>query len=158
YNAYILWKNGVVVSINSDSGERIRRLNLDAAKTMKYGGVPEEEALKMITLNPAIQLGVDKWTGSIAVGKDADIGIWSGHPFSVYSHAEMTLVDGEVFFERAKDIAMRKELEEERKRLEAMEPNLPPSKRGKAKKDEKKDEKKPEETKKTPEALKGGVQ
>ena len=59
YNAYILWKNGVVVSINSDSDERMRRLNLDAAKVMKYGGVPEEEALKMITLNPAKQLGID---------------------------------------------------------------------------------------------------
>jgi len=155
YNAYILWKNGVVVSINSDSGERIRRLNLDAAKTMKYGGVPEEEALKMITLNAAIQLGVDKFTGSIEVGKDADIGIWSGHPFSVYSHAEMTLVDGEVFFERAKDISMRNEIEEERKRLEAMEPNLPPNKRGKKKK---KDDKKQADDKKTPQRVTGGVQ
>ncbi|NNE65681.1 MAG: amidohydrolase family protein [Pyrinomonadaceae bacterium] len=154
YNAYILWKNGVVVSINSDSGERIRRLNLDAAKTMKYGGVPEQEALKMITLNAAIQLGVDKYTGSIDVGKDADIGIWSGHPFSVYSHAEMTLVDGEVFFDRSKDIAMRKELEEERKRLEAMEPNLPPAKRGKKKKPEAKSEEKA----KTPKREAGGVQ
>ena len=73
YNAAILWKNGVVVSINSDSDERMRRLNLDAAKMEKYGGVPEEEALKMITLNPAKQLGIDKTTGSIEVGKDGDI-------------------------------------------------------------------------------------
>ncbi len=139
YNAYILWKNGVVVSINSDSGERIRRLNLDAAKAMKYGGVPEEEALKMVTLNPAKQLGIDKVTGSIEVGKDADIAIWSEHPFSVYTRAEMTLVDGEVFFNRKEDIEKRKELEKERERLEKMEPNLPPSKRGK--KDKKDDEK-----------------
>lgn len=131
HNAYILWKNGVVVSINSDSGERIRRLNLDAAKAVRYGGVPEEEALKMVTLNPAKQLGIDKMTGSIEVGKDGDIAIWSEHPFSVYTRAEMTIIDGEVFFDRKKDIAMRSQLAAERKRLEAMEPNLPPNKRGK---------------------------
>jgi len=154
YNAYILWKNGVVVSINSDSGERIRRLNLDAAKTMKYGGVPEEEALKMVTLNPAKQLGIDKMTGSIEVGKDADIAIWSEHPFSVYTKAEMTIIDGEVFFDRAKDIAMRTQLDAERKRLEKMEANLPPNKRGKsAKKDSKP---KPKASPKT--AVEGGNQ
>ncbi|MCV4697747.1 amidohydrolase family protein, partial [Escherichia coli] len=85
YNAYILWKNGVLVSINSDSDERMRRLNLDAAKVMKYGGVPEEDALRMITLNPAKQLRIDKRTGSIDVGKDADIVIWNMHPFSSFS-------------------------------------------------------------------------
>ncbi len=143
YNAYILWKNGVIVSINSDSGERIRRLNLDAAKAMKYGGVPEEEALKMVTLNPAKQLGIDKMTGSIEVGKDADIAIWSQHPFSVYTRAEMTIIDGEVFFDRTKDIAMRKQLAAERKRLEALEPNLPPNKRGKKASDKVKTEKEP---------------
>lgn len=145
YNAYILWKNDVVVSINSDSGERIRRLNLDAAKAVKYGGVPEEEALKMVTLNPAKQLGIDKMTGSIEVGKDGDIAIWSEHPFSVYTKAEMTIIDGEVFFDRAKDIAMRSELAAERKRLEAMDANLPPNKRKKASKsDDKDDESKPD--------------
>jgi imidazolonepropionase-like amidohydrolase len=132
YNAAILWKNGVVVSINSDSGERIRRLNLDAAKMMKYGGVPEEEALKMITLNPAKQLGIDKRTGSVEVGKDADLVIWNAHPFSVYSHPEMTLIEGEIFFDRAKDIARREDLAKERARLEQAEANLPPEKRGKA--------------------------
>jgi imidazolonepropionase-like amidohydrolase len=132
YNAAILWKNGVVVSINSDSEERIRRLNIDAAKMMKYGGVPEEEALKMITLNPAKQLGIDKRTGSIEVGKDADIVIWSAHPFSVYAHPEMTMIEGEVFFDRAKDIARRADLEKERAELEKAEANLPPEKRGKA--------------------------
>jgi imidazolonepropionase-like amidohydrolase len=127
YNAYILWKNGVVVSINSDSDERMRRLNLDAAKVMKYGGVPEEDALKMITLNPAKQLGIDKWTGSIEVGKDADIAIWSAHPFSVYSHVEMTLIDGEVFFDRAKDAQKRDELQKEREALEKLDINKPPT-------------------------------
>lgn len=132
YNAAILWKNGVVVSINSDSAERIRRLNIDAAKMMKYGGVPEEEALKMITLNPAKQLGIDKRTGSIEVGKDADIVIWSAHPFSVYAHPELTMIEGEIYFDRSKDIARRAELEKERAELEKSEANLPPEKRGKA--------------------------
>jgi imidazolonepropionase-like amidohydrolase len=81
YNAYILWKNGVVVSINSDSDERMRRLNLDAAKVMRYGGVPEQDALQMVTLNPAKQMGIDKRTGSVEVGKDADLVIWNAHPF-----------------------------------------------------------------------------
>lgn len=134
YNAAILWKNGVNVSINSDDDGRIRRLNLDAAKVMKYGGVPEEEALKMITLNPAKQLGIDKRTGSIEVGKDADIVIWNGHPFSVYSHPEITMIEGEIFFDRTKDIAAREELEKERKELEKAEANLPPEKRGKSEK------------------------
>lgn len=126
YNAYILWKNGVNVSINSDSAERIRRLNLDAAKVMKYGGVPEEEALKMITLNPAMQLGIDKRTGSIEVGKDADLVIWSGHPFSPFSLVEDTMIEGELFFERSRDLLRRQEFENERKRLEALDVNKAP--------------------------------
>ena len=130
YNAAILWKNGVVVSINSDSDERMRRLNLDAAKVEKYGGVPEEEALKMITLNPAKQLGIDKRTGSIEVGKDADIVIWSAHPFSVYSHPEMTMIEGEIYFDRAKDITKRAELEKEREALEKLDVNKPPGSGG----------------------------
>ena len=126
YNAYILWKNGVNVSINSDSAERIRRLNLDAAKVMKYGGVPEEEALKMITLNPAIQLGIGKRTGSVEVGKDADITIWSGHPFSPLSMVEQTMIDGELYFERSRDLLRRQEFARERERLEKLEANKPP--------------------------------
>lgn len=127
YNAAILWKAGVVVSINSDSDERMRRLNLDAAKVMKYGGVPEEEALKMITLNPAKQLGIDKRTGSIEVGKDADLTIWNGHPFSVYSRVEMTIIEGETYFDRAKDALMREQLAREREALEKLDVNKPPS-------------------------------
>lgn len=126
YNAYILWKNGVVVSINSDSDERMRRLNLDAAKAMKYGGVPEEEALKMITLNPAKQLGIDKRTGSIEEKKDADLVIWNAHPFSVYSRVEMTIIDGETYFDRAKDLQDRKVLASEREALEKLDVNKPP--------------------------------
>jgi adenine deaminase len=104
----------------------MRRLNLDAAKVMKYGGVPEEDALKMITWNPAWQLGIEKRTGSIEIGKDADIVIWNVHPFSVYSHADMTLVEGEVLFDRAKDIANRAALETERQALEKLEVNRAP--------------------------------
>ena len=130
YNAYLLWKAGVVVSINSDSDERMRRLNLDAAKVEKYGGVPEEEALKMITLNPAKQLGIDKRTGSIEVGKDGDFAIWSAHPFSVYSHVERTIIEGETFFDRAKDIQKRADLAKEREELEKLDVNKPPASGG----------------------------
>jgi adenine deaminase len=105
----------------------MRRLNLDAAKMMKYGGVPEQDALKMITLNPAKQLGIDRRTGSIEVGKDADIVIWSAHPFSVYAHVEMTMIEGETFFDRARDLLNRANLAKERETLEKMDVNRTPS-------------------------------
>ena len=127
YNAYILWKNGVVVSINSDSDERMRRLNLDAAKAMKYGHVPEEEALKMVTLNPAKQLGIDKRTGSIEQGKDADIVIWNTHPFSSFSHPEITMIEGEIYFDRAADIQKRGLIAKEREDLEKLDVNRAPA-------------------------------
>lgn len=130
YNAYILWKNGVVVSINSDSNERMRRLNLDAAKAMKYGGVPEEEALKMITLNPAKQLGIDKRTGSLEQGKDGDILVWSAHPFSPYAHVEMTLIEGITYFDRGRDRLMLAEQAKEREALEKLDMNKAPGSGG----------------------------
>jgi imidazolonepropionase-like amidohydrolase len=130
YNGYILWKNGVNVSINSDSNERMRRLNLDAAKMMKYGGVPEEESLKMITLNPAKQLGIDKRTGSIETGKDADIVIWTAHPFSVYARPDVTMIEGEIYFDRSKDIAKRADLQREREALEKLDVNRAPGSGG----------------------------
>ena len=99
-NAALMNQRGVVVAINSDDGERARRLFQDAAKTMHYGGVSELDALKMITLNPARMLGVENRVGSIDVGKDADLAIFSGHPFAPASRVEMTLVDGRVFFDR----------------------------------------------------------
>lgn len=126
YNAYVLWKNGVNVSINSDSDERMRRLNLDAAKVEKYGGVPEQDALQMITLNPAKQLGIDKRTGSIEVGKDGDLVIWNKHPFEVTSRPETTLIEGEVYFDRAKDAQMRQDMAKERQALEQLEVNKAP--------------------------------
>lgn len=126
YTAFMLWKQGIVVSINSDSDERVRRLNLDAAKAMKYGGVPEEDALKMITLNPAIQLGIGKRTGSIEVGKDADIAIWNGHPFSPYSLVDTTMIEGEVYFDRKADAQKRLDNEKERAVLEKDAANAAP--------------------------------
>jgi imidazolonepropionase-like amidohydrolase len=99
-NAALMAERGVVVSINSDSDERSRRLYQEAAKTVHYGGAPEEEALRMITLNPARQLGIDGRTGSIDVGKDADLAIFNGHPFAPGSRVEKTLIDGRVFFDR----------------------------------------------------------
>lgn len=100
YAASILHQAGVLVTINTDGTGGTTAINLDAAKAMKYGGVSEQEALKMITLNAAKTLGIDKRTGSIDVGKDADLVIWSGHPLSVYSHPDMTLIEGEVYFQR----------------------------------------------------------
>jgi len=125
YNAAIMTRAGVVVSMNSDSDERARRLNIEAAKAMHWGDLTEEQALKLVTLNPAIQLGIQDRVGSIDVGKDADLAIWNGHPFSVYSRVDTTFIDGEVFFDREKDLARRPELAKERATLEQAEPNRP---------------------------------
>ena len=99
YNAAILTKNGVVTSINSDSGELIRHLYHEAAKTQRYGSLSDEEALSLITINPAKQLGIDQRVGSIEAGKDGDIAIFKGHPLSVYAIPQMTIVDGTVYFD-----------------------------------------------------------
>jgi len=103
YNAAILTRNGVVTSINSDSEELIRHLYHEAAKTQRYGDLTDDEALALITINPAIQLGIDKRVGSLEVGKDADIAIFKGHPLSVYAVPQKTLVDGQVRFDIEKD-------------------------------------------------------
>jgi imidazolonepropionase-like amidohydrolase len=103
YNAAILVKNGVVTSINSDSRELIRHLYHEAAKTQKYGGLSDEDALKLITINPAIQLGIDKRVGSLEVGKEADIVLFNNHPLSIYAVPQMTIVDGVVRFDIASD-------------------------------------------------------
>jgi adenine deaminase len=84
---------------------------------MKYGGVSEEEALKMVTLNAAIQLGIEKRVGSIDVGKDADLVIFSHHPFSVYTMPEITMIEGEIYFDRAKDLQMREQIKKEKEEL-----------------------------------------
>jgi len=119
YNVAILMHHGVVATVNSDSDERARRLNIDAAKMMRYGGLTEDEALKTITYNGAIQLGVQDRVGSIEVGKDADVVVWSGDPLSVYSSAETTFIDGEIFFDKKKDLAMREQMAKDRAALDA---------------------------------------
>lgn len=103
YNAAILVKNGVVTSINSDSGELNRHLFHEAAKTQRYGGLTDDEALSLITINPAMQLGIDERVGSIEVGKDGDLVLFSEHPLSVYTIPLKTFVDGVKYFDRDED-------------------------------------------------------
>ncbi len=103
YNAAILTKNGVTTSINSDDGELMRHLYHEAAKTQKYGALTDDEALSLITLNPAKQLGIESRVGSLEVGKEADVAIFKGHPLSTYTVPMITIVDGVVRFDREKD-------------------------------------------------------
>ena len=130
WNGAIMQRRGVVVSFNSDSDELARRLNLEAAKAVRYGDLPEDEALKFVTINPARQLGIDRRVGSLEPGKDADFAIWSGHPLSTYSVCEQTWIDGRKYFDRADDLTKRREVAAERSALLA--------------KLDKKDEQKPE--------------
>lgn len=117
YNGAILYKMGVNTSFNSDDAEMARRLNQEAAKAVKYGNVPEEDALKFVTLNPAKMLHLDKRMGSVKVGKDADLVVWSDNPLSVYAKAEQTIIDGTVYFDINEDKTMRDDLLKERARL-----------------------------------------
>ena len=117
YNAAIMVKEGLNVCINSDDPEQARHLNQEAAKSVKYGGLTEEEAFKMVTLNPAKALHVDDKVGSIKVGKDADLVLWSDNPLSVYAKANKTIVDGIVYFDRDRDKELRKQITAERDRL-----------------------------------------
>ena len=103
YNAAILTKNGVITSINSDSRELIRHLYHEAAKSQKYGNLSDIEALKLITINPAIQLGIDDRVGSIEKGKDGDVVIFSKHPLSIYAIPQYTIVDGVIRFDIKED-------------------------------------------------------
>ena len=114
YNAALMTRRGVVVSINSDDAEEATHLNQEAAKSMKYGGLSHDEALKLVTLNPAIQLGIDKRVGSIDAGKDADLVIYNHDPLSAYAVVQKTLIDGRVYFDRQRDIAGRAGLEKEK--------------------------------------------
>ncbi len=117
YNGALMHAQGVTVAYNSDDAEMARRLNQEAAKAIKYGGLSEEEALKLVTLNPAKLLHIDHRVGSIREGKDADLVLWSAHPLSVYARAEMTFVDGIKFFDRKEEAALRRRNEQERNRL-----------------------------------------
>ena len=114
YNGALMNKAGVVVSFNSDSDELARRLNLEAAKAVKYGGTSPQEALKFVTINPARQLRIDRRVGSLEAGKDADFVIWSGSPLSNLSICEQTWIDGRRYFDRTEDAAMREEVTRER--------------------------------------------
>ncbi len=116
-NAAILNSVGIVTAINSDDREMSRRLNQEAAKSVKYGNMTEEDAWKMVTLNPAKLLHIDQWVGSIKVGKDADLVLWSSHPLSVYAKAEKTLIDGKVYFDIERDKQQRNAIKKERNQL-----------------------------------------
>ncbi len=117
YNASIMQRVGLNVCINSDDAEQARRLNQEAAKSVKYGGMSEEDAWKMVTLNPAKALHVSDRVGSIKVGKDADVVLWSDNPLSIYAKPLKTIVDGTVYFDSERDEAIRKYISEERNRL-----------------------------------------
>ncbi len=116
-NGYLMWDRGVTVSYNSDSDELARRLNTEAAKAIKYGGVPPEEAIKFVTLNPAKQLHVENKVGSLEIGKDADFAVWNGSPLSPFSLCEQTWIEGRKYFDRAEDLAGRAALDQERATL-----------------------------------------
>jgi imidazolonepropionase-like amidohydrolase len=117
YNAAIMTRKGVVVSLNSDSAELMRHLNDEAAKTMKYGGLTETEALSLITINPAKQLAIDNRVGSIEAGKDADLTIYDKHPLSNFAKVEKVFIDGDLYFDRTSDLAQRQAHEIEKKKL-----------------------------------------
>ena len=105
YNSALMTKEGVVVSVNSDDAELMRHLNTEAAKSMKYGGNSEAEAIAMVTINPAKQLGIDNRVGSIDVGKDADLVIYDKYPLSDYAKVQKVLIDGTVYFDRDKEVS-----------------------------------------------------
>src|SRR6266478_6444476 len=160
YNAALMTRRGVLVSVNSDDAEEATHLNQEAAKSMKFGGLSHDEALKLVTLNPAMQLGIDKRVGSIDAGKDADLVIYNRDPLNAYAVVQKTLIDGRVYFDRQRDIAERPAHEKEKKALlekekksaeKKQEAGEAAKKPGEKKMEEKKPEgKKPEEKPKPP--------
>lgn len=117
YNAAIMHNAGVTVALNSDDAEMSRRLNQEAGKTIKYGGMSEEEAWKFVTLNPAKLLHIDNRVGSIKVGKDADVVLWTDHPMSIYAKAEKTIIEGATYFDLERDKKLRAEIQKEKSDL-----------------------------------------
>jgi imidazolonepropionase-like amidohydrolase len=117
YNAALMQQAGVVVAINSDDAEMSRRLNQEAAKSVKYGGLSEIDAFKQVTINPAILLHLDNRIGSIRPGKDADLVLWSDHPLSIYAGVETTWIEGTPYYDRDEDLAMREQIANERARI-----------------------------------------
>jgi imidazolonepropionase-like amidohydrolase len=121
YNAAIMVRKGVLVSINSDSAEHARRLNTEAAKSIKWGGLTEDEALAMVTINPAKQLRIDSRVGSLEAGKDADVVVWTAHPLSAYAIVDRVYIDGTKYYERDEDVKRLTLLEKEKADLIAAE-------------------------------------
>jgi imidazolonepropionase-like amidohydrolase len=119
YAGSLMRERGVLVSFNSDSSDQARRLNFEAAKAVKYGNTPEDEALKFVTINPAKQLGIDRWVGSLEVGKDGDFAIWSGNPLATSSQCLETWIDGRQYFER--EAARRRATDRQAERLTLIE-------------------------------------
>ncbi len=125
YNGALMSARGVVTSFNSDDSELARRLNLEAAKAIHWGGMTPDDAIKLVTINPAKQLRIDKYVGSLEAGKDADLVVWSGDPLSTISVCEKTFVDGKLYFDRQSDLAARPILDVEKKRLALAERPAP---------------------------------
>jgi imidazolonepropionase-like amidohydrolase len=117
YNAAVMVRKGVLVSINSDSDELMRHLNTEAAKTQKYGGLTDDEALSLITINPARQLEIDNKVGSIEAGKEADLVLYDKHPLSNYAKVQKVFIDGEMYFDRERDVSERPAKEAKKKEL-----------------------------------------
>ena len=120
YNAAIMQREGITVAINSDDAEMNRRLNQEAGKIVKYGDISEEEAWKMVTINPAKLLHIDHRVGSIAEGKDADLVLWNNHPMSIYAKAEKTFIEGALYFDLNEDLAKRVAIKNQKNELMQM--------------------------------------
>ena len=129
YNAALMHKRGVLVSINSDSAEHARRLNTEAAKSMQWGGLTEDEALALVTINPAKQLRIDNRVGSLEVGKDADVVIWNKHPLSTYAIVDRVYIDGQAVLRPAGRRTPLTERARRRSRLAAAEGRTAPTAR-----------------------------
>ena len=110
-------KQGIVTSVNSDDAEMARRLNQEAAKAIKYGGLSREEAIKLVTINPAKQLKIEKYTGSLEVGKEADFVIWNNDPLSIYASAQQTWIEGSKYFDIEEDKILRQRIKEQKATL-----------------------------------------
>jgi imidazolonepropionase-like amidohydrolase len=127
YNATLMHKRGVLVSINSDSAEHARRLNTEAAKSIHWGGLSDDEALALVTINPAKQLRVDDRVGSLEAGKDADVVIWNNHPLSTYAIADRVYIDGQMYYDRQEDARRLTDARSEKTRLAAAEGRTSPT-------------------------------
>jgi imidazolonepropionase-like amidohydrolase len=127
YNATIMHKRGVLVSINSDSAEHARRLNTEAAKSMHWGGLTEDEALSFVTINPAKQLRIDNRVGSLEAGKDADVVIWNKHPLSTYAIVDRVYIDGQIYYDRQADDRRLTDARAEKSKLAAAEGRAAPT-------------------------------